>query len=435
MLFPVFFASTVSSSDAPLPQAGVHAVVGLSPFLDKSVKDEIYRSIVRLVVEDLPVNSTLAVYDAFELKTITRITLPDARAFSSPKTRANQFASAIRELKRFLADEPPRPAVSNLNFEGAIRLPQFLDFLAENSTPTNSRSSLLLLGSPLYQDAKEPAFSMVDGYFPSDGHLQASREKSVFGFSDNGGIWPLIVHWSYFSEPWVNDLHREKVTRFWTLYLERRGARLAAFTGDLPTTLQRFGQMPPGITAASKHWSVDAGQTKIEMLRVNRAVEITDWLTRDILPAAAPGPPRVLVGPMKIGIRWVERIDLDLYATPHAGAETLFFQHVRSPEGYYYRDHRSSPGREYEFIEFESPVDVRAVEAYVNLYKGSCPGGAQGEVRIEFDGRIYSGPFSIPAEHGNLGRSGASQEVFWTPVPVQQLLKLSQSAERAARTN
>src|SRR2546422_7121304 len=31
------------------------------------------------------------------------------------------------------------------------------------------------------QDAKEPVFSMVDGYFPSDGHLLATREKSVFG--------------------------------------------------------------------------------------------------------------------------------------------------------------------------------------------------------------------------------------------------------------
>ena len=73
-----------------------------------------------------------------------------------------------------------------------------------------------------------------------------------------------------------------------------------------------------------------------------------------------------------------------LYATPRRDAETLFFQHLRSPEGYYYKDHRSSPGREYEFIEFESPVDIREVEASVNFYKGDCPEGPRGEVRIEF---------------------------------------------------
>src|SRR5437879_2819648 len=74
-------------------------VIGLSPFLDKSVKDEVYRGIIRLLVEDLPLNSSVAIYDAFDLKTITRVSLPNARVFSSPKTRANQFASAIRELK------------------------------------------------------------------------------------------------------------------------------------------------------------------------------------------------------------------------------------------------------------------------------------------------------------------------------------------------
>ena len=49
-------------------------------------------------------------------------------------------------------------------------------------------------------------------------------------------------------------------------------------------------------------------------------------------------------GPLKIGIRWKQNIDLDLYAAPRPGAETLFFQHPRSPEGYYFKDHRSSPG-------------------------------------------------------------------------------------------
>jgi len=403
-------------------------VIGISPFLEKSVKDEIYRSIVRLVVEDLPLNSTLTVYDAFELKTITQVTVPTRRAFNSPKTRANQFAPAIRDLKLFLAQERSAPTNSHFNFEGSIRLPQFLDFLAEKASPTNSWSAVLLIGSPLYLDSKEPAFSMVDGYFPSDGHLQASREKSVFGFDGDAGPTSL-VQWMYFGDPWVSDLHKEKVTRFWTLYLERRGAQLAAFTGDLPTALQSFRQSATGMGAASKHWTVDTGQTKIEMLRVSRGVEINDWISRDTL-SMAQVPPSVMVGPMKIGIRWKEKVDLDLYATPRPGAETLYFEHVRSPEGYYYKDHRSSPGREYEFIEFESPVDIHEVQAFINFYKGEWPGGAHGEVRIEFDGRIYGGPFTIPAERGNLGRAGRTQDEYWAPIPIQKLLKLVQTANR-----
>jgi hypothetical protein len=58
--------------------------------------------------------------------------------------------------------------------DGVIRLPQFCDFLAQDRAPQeeDARLPLLLIGSPLYQDAREPAFSMTDGYFPSDGHLR-----------------------------------------------------------------------------------------------------------------------------------------------------------------------------------------------------------------------------------------------------------------------
>jgi hypothetical protein len=404
-------------------------VIGLSPYLDRSAKDPVFRSVVRLLVEGLPLDSTVAVFDAFHLKSITQVTLPNVHAFSSPKTRANQFAPAIQNLKRFLAKDHVKPAIPKLTFDGAIRLPQFCQFLAENLPATPDPVSVLLIGSPLYQDAKEPAFSMVDGYFPSDGHLLASSEESVFGVRGRtNAIRPLAVHWVYLGDPWINDLHKEKVTRFWTLFMERRGGQLLTFTGDLPTALRAFSSDAAAARSPLGSWTLDPHQTKIEMLRIGRNVELSDWLTRDALPDSAPPPPSIRIGPMKIGIRWKPNIDLDLYAAPRLGAETLFFQHPRSPEGYYYKDHRSSPGREYEFIEFESPVDIRKVQAFVNFYEGSCPGGPQGEVRIEFDGRIYRASFSIPAAKGNLGRSGPAQQEFWTRIPVQRLLHVAPSS-------
>jgi len=105
---------------------------------------------------------------------------------------------------------------------------------------------------------------------------------------------------------------------------------------------------------------------------------------------------------------------------------------MRSPEGYYNKDQRSSPGREYEFIEFESPVDVRKVQARVNFYAGSCPGGPNGEVRMEFLNRIYFGTFSIASSEGNQGRSGKSQRDFWTQIPIPQILGIDSVTERAA---
>jgi hypothetical protein len=412
----------------PSPAEARTFVVGVSPFLDKGVKDDIYRSLVRLLVQDLPLNSSVEFYDAFFLKTIARVEIPEAVAFRSPKTRANQFASAIRDLKQFLAQEHARPMDKKLKFEAAVRLPQLCDFLLENLPQSNQPWTLLLIGSPLYQDQKEPGFSMVDGYFPSDGHLHSSRDKSVFGLADaRKAPRGFAAHWVYFGDPWSSDLYHEKVTRFWTLYFEGRGGELRTFCGDLPTAIDHF-RHDSAAPDAGQHWALDPQQTKIEMLRIGREVDVTDWIERDSIPEVAQGPPTGLLGPMKIGIRWKDNIDLDLYATARPGAETLFFQHPRAPEGLYYKDHRSSPGREYEFIEFDTPVDARQVEAFVNFYKGQCPAGPRGEVRIEFENRIYAAPFSISSAAGNRGRTGPSQQDWWTKIPIQQILKLSHAS-------
>jgi hypothetical protein len=434
-LAPAVFAApgeTTNSAASPAPSGeSATFVAGVSPFLDAGVKDAVYRGLVRLIVQELPLNSTLEIYDAYNLKSITRLTVPDAKVFNSPKTRANQFAAAIGEIKEFLAKTNPKPAGPAPGFDGAIALPEFCDFLS-HERHRNGRIPVLLLGSPLYQDAREPSFSMVDGYFPSDGHLRVSREESIYGLnSGDSSSQPLLVYWAYFGEPWVSDLHREKVTRFWTLYLERRGGRVASFSSDLQTAIGAFSSRAQGEDAASKGWALDASQNKPEMVRVTRNMGLTDWLTGEA-PSSQPPPPSRMTGPIKIGIRWKQNIDLDLYATPRRGAETLFFQHARSPEGYYFKDHRSSPGKEYEFIEFETPVDVREARAYVNFYGGNCAESPSGEVRIEFMNRVYRSEFTVEATSGNQGRTGKSQSEYWTELPIREILRIRESDAQAA---
>ncbi len=259
LAFNLQAAQSPNPTQAPLPQP---LVVGISPFLEKPAKEEVYRGLVRLLVEDLPLNATLELYDAFHLKSISQATVPNSAAFKSPKTRANRFYPTIRDLKLFLAADHPKPLHPPLDFADAIRLPQFLDFLAEHRPATHSPRAILLVGSPLYQDAKEPAFSMVDGYFPSDGHLLASCDQSVFGVRPQASHTPLLaVHWLYFGDPWLSELHKEKVTRFWTLFLQQRAARLATFSGDLPTALRGFGEDPAAWrapAAAARRWCAAA---------------------------------------------------------------------------------------------------------------------------------------------------------------------------------
>ncbi|HAB18218.1 MAG TPA: hypothetical protein DCE44_17445, partial [Verrucomicrobiales bacterium] len=344
-----------------------------------------------------------------------------------------QFKDPITRLKRFLATEHPRPEARGLVLDQAVRLPQFLDFVAENLRDHNEPLTVVVLGSPLYLDAKETGFSMVDGYFPSDGHLLAGRDQSVFGVKDrSGALSNVVVNFGYFGDPWVSEVHAEKVRRFWSLFLSQQQGRLGTFCADLPTVFAAT-QKPELPAAAEPRFQIDSSRSKIEMVRITRDLGPADWITRDTLPSLSQQPPRGRIGPMKIGIRWQADVDLDLYASPKRNAETLYFEHPRSAEGYYFKDHRSSPQREYEFIEFESPVDVGAVDARINFYEGETSRGPSGEVRIEFEGKIYSGPFSLEARHGNKGREGNGQDQYWARIDVPAILKLTDPRRDSAR--
>jgi len=84
-----------------------------------------------------------------------------------------------------------------------------------------------MLGSPLYLDDKEPAFSMVNGYFPSDGHLLATPDRSVFGVQERRqSLAGVAVLWGYFGDPWVSGIHEQRIARFWCLFLNEQGRAL-----------------------------------------------------------------------------------------------------------------------------------------------------------------------------------------------------------------
>lgn len=401
----------------------VRYVVGISPFLDEDAANESFRHIARLLLEDMPLNSSLWLYDAYHLRTVAQVEIPNKQAFSSSRTRANQFSDAIRKLKSFLAVRNEPPVVSGLDFHQAVRLPQFMDFVGENLNQTNMNMVTFVLGSPLYEDEKEPRFSMVDDYFPSDGHLLASREQSVYGRKDCPTLLNNnTVHFGYFGDPWSSDLHRQKVSRFWNLFLKSQGAQLATLTSDLPTIFNALRTPSPSNTLRGVQDELDPTQTTIEMLRVARDVQLVDWITRDLPSNHRSPPPATTVGPMKIGIRWQGDVDLDLYAQSRKETEVLYFEHTHAPEGYYYKDHRSSPDREYEFVEFTEPVDVRQVRASVNFYEGRAPAGTSGEVRIEYQGRIYTSRFELSADRGNQGREGGSESAFWSQIDIPGVL-------------
>src|SRR6478735_1163152 len=108
LILSLLFSGAIQSLFAANSPA-VRYVIGLTPFLEKLDKDDVYRRIVGMILEELPQKSSLAIYDAYNLTNITRLDIPDLRAFQSGKTRANQFKDQIFYLKKFLATAHDRP--------------------------------------------------------------------------------------------------------------------------------------------------------------------------------------------------------------------------------------------------------------------------------------------------------------------------------------
>src|SRR5438045_9595585 len=114
---------------------------------------------------------------------------------------------------------------------------------------------------------------MVDGYFPSDGHLQASREQSIFGTrTEAARPLALVVDWVYFGDPWTNDLYKEKLTRFWTLYLQRRGGQLVSLCNDVLTALTGFAQATVAARPPPRPAGLQSTRSNTALLRIGREV-------------------------------------------------------------------------------------------------------------------------------------------------------------------
>ena len=410
---------TASCDKAPVISDSNHqqVIVGLSPYMTDSAKEEVYQRLVQFVLETMPVNSSVAVYDAFANQSIAKFEIPNKSAFRKIRTRINQFKQPLHDLKTFLLSETELPSDgSRRAFD--IRYPQWIHFVSRNIVNKNAETRVIVLGSPFYRDERESGFSMKDGYFPSDAHLSASEDVSIYGLMGHeNDLEGVDVFWGFFEDEWISAVHQEKVSRFWSLFTAGQGGGLEVFCRDLPTVFDQFVSTAPKDESPQKY-SIDPDQSRVEMLRIKRDIGSSDWITTSLPDHRKITPPTQLQGPLKIGIRWNTDMDLDLYARAQEGRQTLFFENTESPDGYYYKDHRASPDREFEFIEFEKPVQLNQVRAWVNLFEGELFRSPVFEVRLEFENQIYSTQLSIESKSGNRGRTGSEQNHCWVEIDI-----------------
>jgi len=247
------------------PVGGRTYVVGVSPNLEKPDRESVFKSLVMLGLEGAAPGDVVVVYDALHLQPIARLAISgQSTADQNPRARMQKLKSDFANLQRFFGtDSHCKPEEA-----GLIRLPQFLDLAGAQLRQPDEAITIIVIGAPYYIDAAEPAFNMTNGAYPSDGHLLADDRASVFGVAGKkGALRRASVHCSYLRDNFANDIARNRLQRFWTLFVGEQGGVLASFAPDVSLVFERARQ---NIQQPCVATSIDKEDLQIQMHRAGQ---------------------------------------------------------------------------------------------------------------------------------------------------------------------
>jgi len=368
-------------------------VVGLSSASEQSEKTEQAQRVMKWLSE-LSLGDQAFLFDAYSTELVGEFKVPDKASYVHPRAKLMANRSAIANLMQF----SQQPSVAR---NDAINLPGILRAVRGVRRSSGEDVELIIIGSPVFHDQSLPEFSMQGGRYPSDGHLNVTRAISPFGTKgDEGMLDNVRIHWVTRNGPEDSRI-QFAVQRFYALYIAQLGGKLVSYDHQIELVMANATKD----LAAQSHSYVLGEETKVEMVRLlpERVAQqniyeqsvTTTPLDRTTLEKAD----RVI-----LGLRWSCACDLDIYAQAFPGANTLFYGNPESPEGVFYKDHRSAnAAKGWETIAYSLPIDLRTMRIGINFFEGNAPEGVTGEVRLSVNGNVYAKSFSLTGSEGNRG--------------------------------
>ena len=148
--------STVAALSLALPAAARDTVVALSPFGPQAERQAQLEQVMHHLLETLDPGETALFFDGYEARRLGAFVVPTKSGYERARAKLAANAEVMGQLKRFLDTK------RSDGFAGQLDLPEVLAAIAE-SYPAQSPADLILLGSPLYEDALAPRGRVVSG--------------------------------------------------------------------------------------------------------------------------------------------------------------------------------------------------------------------------------------------------------------------------------
>ncbi len=378
-------------------------VIALSPMQSREALHQQSAATLQFLLQQVKPGETALLVDGLHLRTIAQFAVKNNKVYDHPKAKLQLNKEAIAALRRF-AEQPVD--IAQHGIAGVMQVPQLLQFLGANYGAFTD-TDIILLASPIYVDARDPNWGMINNQYPGDGHFNAAPQDSPFSLQGRGNLLTNTrIHWAYPDDSWISsEGYRINVTRTWAVLAEGYGAQFSTFTGDQSTLWRRAAE---GAKAAPSGHQLQ-NTKKIETIQLVDKVQNAQHVSiyeREL--SNVPPSNQVLhqAQNVEIGISWnCERCDLDLHVRPHHGAEVLYFNHRETNEGYYHKDFRHSPKTDngFETVTLTSAVDLRDVLIAINWFGGKSSEGVKGEIRLAISDQTYALPFTFPGKSGSGG--------------------------------
>ena len=405
-------------------------MIGISPALSENEAKAQTKELLQFLTQEIQPSEQALIFDAWSLQSIGTFSVPTNAAYNVEKAKLQANRSLVAKLMR--RNRRYNASLTN-TVKGAVKLPQFLQFLGENYGPLND-TDILILGSPIYLDIQNPQMSMTEGRLASDGHFTAPPSDTPFSIIGKENLLNgARIHIFIRNRNWaINDHYAYLVKRMWTLFIVGQGAVLSNFTSDAQTYWLRVSNNADALPHSFKRNEL-AG--KLETLVIANKQKNTLPIYERDLTTTPPNPSALRMAEhVEIGISWnCSKCDFDLYVRPHNNAEVLYFGRTKTTEGLYHKDFTQSPQPNggFETASFTVPVDLRDTLIAINWYGGKASGNVSGEIRLAIGEKTYGLPFQIKAGKGNasIGRdqtlaSGKSANKNWLIIKPKDILGL-----------
>ncbi len=403
-------------------------VIGVASSYEPSMRDVVFQRICEFALEGAAPGDKLAIYDAFLLKPVATLDIPEGAIFrTSARARMQRMQAELAKLRTYFMAARPTPATSI----GALDVPGFLGLVGSHLKRPGVPTTVILFGSALHVDSTGN-FSTADA-FPSDAHLSApTPQESIFSTEGKKhALAGVTVHHCYLVERFVDEFHRDRLARFAALYCSEQSGVLVSWTASPEIVLQR---VKDHIKEPFRTAQRDPSDTKVEMRQIVPR-SIPKWFPpTNVLSAPLPTQPNIVPradalpitlnpGTIGIGLLWtMEGVDIDLHVKPSATADELSFAKRQTAQGSYFHDYRNRNDHlDYEYVELVSGSDIRTIRAWAHLYSGRAK-EMKGIVVVRANGKSYSSEFRIPATTGDGQSGGRLNNPHWVEIDLLRVI-------------